>query len=42
MVPTILFLVLVAEAVDDFSRAVELGPGFYDFYKRRGQALSGE
>ncbi|GAB4814575.1 hypothetical protein N2152v2_001621 [Parachlorella kessleri] len=33
-------LARLQEAVDDFSRAVELGPGFYDFYKRRGQALS--
>lgn len=30
-----------AEAVDDFSAAIELEPRFHDFHKRRGQALMG-
>jgi hypothetical protein len=32
---------LPAEAVDDFSAAINLEPGFADFVKRRGQALAG-
>lgn len=30
-----------AEAVDDFSAAIEQEPRFHDFHKRRGQALMG-
>jgi hypothetical protein len=32
---------LPAAAIADFGAAIDLEPRFYDFHKRRGQALAG-